>query len=43
MNYFEGFARPDGSYGTRNHVVVMASVVCANGVGGGNSASGSRG
>src|SRR5512136_3099901 len=29
---FEGYARPDGGVGVRNHVVVMSSVVCANGV-----------
>lgn len=29
---FMGFRRPDGSCGVRNHVVVMSSVSCANGV-----------
>ena len=29
---FPGFIRPDGSAGIRNHVVVMSSVSCANGV-----------
>jgi altronate dehydratase large subunit len=29
---FLGFVRPDGKVGIRNHVVVMASVSCANGV-----------
>jgi altronate dehydratase large subunit len=27
---FKGFRRPDGKAGTRNHVLVMPSVVCAN-------------
>jgi altronate dehydratase large subunit len=27
-----GYRRPDGSHGVRNHVVVMSSVSCANGV-----------
>lgn len=30
--YFWGYPREDGSYGVRNYVVVMASVVCANAV-----------
>ncbi len=30
--YFYGYARENGSYGVRNHVVVMSSVICANGV-----------
>ena len=30
--YFEGYPREDGGYGVRNYVVVMASVMCANGV-----------
>lgn len=29
---FMGYPRPDGSCGVRNHVVVMSSVACANGV-----------
>jgi altronate dehydratase large subunit len=29
---FMGYRRPDGGVGVRNHVVVMASVNCANGV-----------
>jgi altronate dehydratase large subunit len=29
---FEGYPRPDGTVGVRNHVVVMSSVSCANGV-----------
>lgn len=29
---FMGYIRPDGSVGVRNHVVVMSSVSCANGV-----------
>jgi len=29
---FYGYPREDGSYGVRNYVVVMSSVVCANGV-----------
>jgi altronate dehydratase large subunit len=29
---FQGFRRKDGSCGVRNHVVVMSSVSCANGV-----------
>jgi altronate dehydratase large subunit len=29
---FLGYRRPDGSAGVRNHVVVMSSVSCANGV-----------
>ncbi|MEW6554330.1 MAG: UxaA family hydrolase [Actinomycetota bacterium] len=29
---FEGYARPDGSAGVRNHVAVIPSVACANGV-----------
>lgn len=29
---FEGFRRPDGSIGVRNHVLVLPTVVCANGV-----------
>ncbi len=29
---FMGYRRADGSYGVRNHVVVMSSVACANGV-----------
>jgi altronate dehydratase large subunit len=29
---FSGYKRPDGSVGVRNHVLVMSSVVCANGV-----------
>ncbi len=29
---FAGYRRPDGSVGVRNHVVVMSSVACANGV-----------
>lgn len=29
---FMGFKRPDGSVGVRNHVVVMSSVSCVNGV-----------
>jgi altronate dehydratase large subunit len=29
---FEGYERPDGSVGIRNHVVVIPTVACANGV-----------
>lgn len=29
---FPGYRRKDGSYGVRNHVVVLSSVACANGV-----------
>jgi altronate hydrolase len=29
MRYFEGFARPDGSVGTRNYVAVISSVNCS--------------
>ena len=29
---FGGYLRPDGKFGIRNHVVVMSSVSCANGV-----------
>lgn len=29
---FMGYARPDGTVGVRNHIVVMSSVNCANGV-----------
>ncbi len=29
---FDGYARPDGSAGIRNHVAVIPSVACANGV-----------
>ncbi len=29
---FKGYPRPDGSCGVRNHVVVMSTVACANGV-----------
>jgi altronate dehydratase large subunit len=32
MSGFEGFARPDGAAGIRNHVAVIPSVACANGV-----------
>lgn len=32
MNGFLGYPRPDGRVGVRNHVVVMSSVSCANGV-----------
>ena len=31
---FQGFKRPDGSAGIRNHVVVIPTVACANGVAG---------
>jgi altronate dehydratase large subunit len=30
--HFYGYLREDGSYGVRNYVVIMSSVVCANGV-----------
>lgn len=30
--HFYGYPREDGTYGVRNYVVVMSSVVCANGV-----------
>ena len=30
--YFYGYSREDGTYGVRNYVVVMSSVICANGV-----------
>jgi altronate hydrolase len=29
MQYFQGFARPDGSVGTRNYVAVISSVNCS--------------
>ncbi len=29
---FQGYVRPDGSCGVRNHVLVLSSVSCANGV-----------
>ena len=29
---FLGYKRADGRVGTRNHVLVMSSVACANGV-----------
>jgi altronate dehydratase large subunit len=29
MNFFEGFERPDGSFGVRNHIVIIPSVVCS--------------
>jgi altronate dehydratase large subunit len=32
MNQFMGYIRPDGSVGVRNHVVVMPTTACANGV-----------
>jgi altronate dehydratase large subunit len=32
MNTFMGFERPNGSVGIRNHVVIIPSVACANGV-----------
>jgi altronate dehydratase large subunit len=32
MSGFQGFERPDGSAGIRNHVAVIPSVACANGV-----------
>jgi len=32
MKDFNGFIRPDGSVGIRNHVLVIPSVSCANGV-----------
>ncbi len=32
MRTFMGYARPDGSVGVRNHVVLLPSVACANGV-----------
>jgi altronate dehydratase large subunit len=32
MMALSGYARPDGSFGIRNHVAVVASVSCANGV-----------
>jgi altronate dehydratase large subunit len=32
MTSFEGYARPDGTVGIRNHVAVIPSVACANGV-----------
>ena len=30
LDHFYGYARPDASYGVRNHVAVIPSVVCAN-------------
>ena len=30
--HFYGYPREDGTYGVRNYVVVMSSVICANGV-----------
>jgi len=30
--HFYGYPRVDGTYGVRNYVVIMSSVVCANGV-----------
>jgi len=32
LSGFNGFERPDGTVGVRNHVVVIPSVACANGV-----------
>ena len=32
MSVFQGYERPDGSAGIRNHVAVIPSVACANGV-----------
>ncbi|UCD85955.1 MAG: UxaA family hydrolase [Deltaproteobacteria bacterium] len=32
MDYFRGYDRPSGGVGIRSHVIVMSSVVCANGV-----------
>lgn len=32
MSAFQGFGRPDGTAGIRNHVTVIPSVACANGV-----------
>ena len=32
MTAFQGYARPDGAVGIRNHVAVIPSVACANGV-----------
>jgi len=29
---FDGYVRPDGTVGVRNHVLILASVVCANAV-----------
>jgi len=31
MTYFEGYRRPDGKAGTRNHVLVIPSVGCSQG------------
>ncbi|MBM4431256.1 MAG: altronate dehydratase [Chloroflexi bacterium] len=30
MNSFQGYPRPDGTFGVRNHVAVIPSVICAN-------------
>ncbi|MFC1907967.1 UxaA family hydrolase [Chloroflexota bacterium] len=30
--FFHGYRRENGTYGVRNHVAVMSSVICANGV-----------
>ncbi|MHB8896398.1 MAG: UxaA family hydrolase, partial [Candidatus Geothermincolia bacterium] len=32
MNSFKGYERPDGRVGVRNHVALLPSVACANGV-----------
>jgi len=29
-NKFMGYRRPDGSAGTRNHVLIMPTIVCVN-------------
>ncbi len=34
MNTFMGYERPDGSIGIRNHVAILPSVACVNGVAG---------
>ena len=34
MRSFKGYPRPDGKVGARNHVVVLPTVACANGVAG---------
>ncbi|MEM3673705.1 MAG: UxaA family hydrolase [Candidatus Bathyarchaeia archaeon] len=30
MDYFSGYERPDGSYGTRNYIAIIPTVICAN-------------
>jgi altronate dehydratase large subunit len=30
LDYFLGYERPDGSYGTRNYIAIIPTVICAN-------------